>query len=691
MAEDDKGKKKTPFKKDDRKAAGASKKAVDAYDEEELGEEEVGVKGADSGVVGKSSSSSSRKSKGIDSFVRGNAGSKSNAGDERGEGGAGDESGEGADGEPGEFDDDLDDFGGDSSPTDARTYYHRGNAFYEKNDFDKAIENYNMAIVLNPNFSEAYFNRGLCYYNKKEFEKSISDYNRSAELDPRNAVIFNNRGDAFYRKQDFEKAIVDYDKAVSLNPRYLKAYYNRGLAYACQQDYERAVEDFNKVIELNPNFAEAYHIRGLAFDYMGNYEKAVADYDKAIELNPNFTEAINHRELAKGKWERGEVPTDAGGAAGGGAMGATTGGPEGGGTVNVKKLLQHPTMTFVEVAGMEKTKEEIRDAIVYPLRDPELARKYGKFGGGGIMLYGPPGCGKTFIVKGAAGEAKSAFINAKISDVMDMYVGNTEKNLHAIFEGGRKNSPCIVFFDEVEALGGRRDQMGQQPYQKMAVNQLLYEMDGVEARNENMLILAATNAPWDVDPALRRSGRFSKLIFIPEPDIRSRLQIFKFHSKNRPLAGNIDWVRLGFATMGYSSSDIKIISEEAATIPWKEAYLAQEQGKSIKQRDIQMRDYLKVIRKRRSSLGPWYESAKKEIGQQEEKTVVDGKEHIKITDSKMGVGEKEQFKELLNLIKKNNKWYWKMWKWVVRRFALYVMAFVPAPISSAIFKIVYKV
>ncbi len=627
-----------------------------------------------------------KESKYEDEAVGGGAG----AGFEAGEGEAGLGEGEAGGGFGDEGQEDYDDFGGgDSSPTDARTYYHRGNAYYEKNDFDKAIENYNMAIVLNPNFSEAYFNRGLCYYNKKEFEKSISDYNRAAELDPRNAVIFNNRGDAFYRKQDFEKAIVDYDKAVSLNPRYLKAYYNRGLAYACQQDYERAVEDFNKVIELNPNFAEAYHIRGLAFDYMGNYEKAVADYDKAIELNPNFTEAINHRELAKAKWERGEVPAEGGGGAGG-PMGATTGGPEGGGTVNVKKLLQHPTGTFNDVAGMEKTKEEIRDAIVYPLKDPELARKYGKFGGGGIMLYGPPGCGKTFIVKGAAGEAQCAFINAKISDVMDMYVGNTEKNLHAIFEGGRKNSPCIVFFDEVEALGGRRDQMGQQPYQKMAVNQLLYEMDGVEARNENVLILAATNAPWDVDPALRRSGRFSKLIFIPEPDMRSRLQIFKYHSKNRPMSKNIDWARLGLATMGYSSSDIKTISDEAASIPWKEAFVAQQAGKQVKQRDVQMRDYIKTIRKRKSSLGPWYESAKKEIGQQEEKTVVDGKEHIKITDSKMGAGEKEQFRELLDLIKKNNKWYWKMWKWTVRKFALYAMMFAPAFLSNLVFKIFYR-
>ncbi|MCX6778017.1 MAG: tetratricopeptide repeat protein [Candidatus Micrarchaeota archaeon] len=292
---------------------------------------------------------------------------------------------------------DYDDSGGEeeSSPTDSRTYYHRGNDYYEKNDFDKAIENYNMAIVLNPNFAEAYFNRGLCYYNKKNYDRAIKDYDKSAELDPRNPIIYNNRGDAYYRKQDFEHAIADYDKALSLNDKYLKAFYNRGLAYACQQDYERAVEDFNKVIELNPEFSEAYHIRGLAFDYMQDYPKAIADYEKAVKLNPQFQEAINHLELAKQK---------ASGAVSVGPDGAVTTTEGGGQTINAVKLLQKPNMNFKDVAGLEKLKEVINDSIVYPLLQPDLARKYGKLGGGGVMFYGPPGCGKTFIVKAAAGE-----------------------------------------------------------------------------------------------------------------------------------------------------------------------------------------------------------------------------------------------------------------------------------------------
>ena len=543
------------------------------------------------------------------------------------------------------------------SPTDARTYYHRGNTSYEKGDYDRAIEAYNTAIILNPTFSEAYFNRGLCHYNLKNFDKAIADYSKSAELDPKNPVIYNNRGDAHYRKQDFNTAIEDYERALTLNPKYLKAFYNRGLAYACLQDYEKAVEDFTEVIKLNPNFSEAYHIRGLAYDYLNQLDKAIADYDKAIELNPDFTEAINHRDIAKGK--------QAGGG-GGGTM-AVGGDAQQNQGINAVKLLTKPSMKFTEVAGMKKMKEEINESIVYPLLKPELARRYGKLAGGGILLYGPPGCGKTFIMKAAAGECNSSFINAKISDIVDMYVGNTEKNLHNVFETGRKNPPCIVFFDEVEGLGGRREEMTQSTqYLKLAVNQMLFEMDGVESNNENVLVVGATNAPWDVDPALRRSGRFGKTIFIPEPDYTSRVDILRMHVKRVPAAGGIAFRRLALATIGYASADLKAIVEEAAAIPWREAF------NSGKQRAVTTDDFIKAIKKKKSSLPPWYEQAKKQIGQQEEKTVVDGKEHIKISDSKLATAEKDAFKDLLDVIKRRNEIWYKAYVWIVRHSVLYL-------------------
>jgi len=546
------------------------------------------------------------------------------------------------------------------SPTDARTYYHRGNTLYEKGDYEKAIEAYNTAIILNPTFSEAYFNRGLCHYNLKNFDKGIADYAKSAELDPKNPVIYNNRGDAYYRKQQFNEAIEDYERALQLNPKYLKAFYNRGLAYACLQDYEKAVEDFTEVIKLNSSFSEAYHIRGLAYDYLNQLDKAIADYDKAIELNPQFTEAINHRDIAKGKL--------AGGGGGSGTQATGAGDPNAQNQgINAAKLLTKPTMKFDSVAGMKKMKEEINESIVYPLLKPDLAKKYGKLAGGGIMLYGPPGCGKTFIMKAAAGECQSNFINAKISDIVDMYVGNTEKNLHNIFETARKNAPCIVFFDEVEAMAGRREDMGQSnAHMKMAVNQLLFEMDGVESNNDNVLVVGATNAPWDVDPALRRSGRFGKAVIIPEPDLNSRADILRLHVKKVPAASRICFFRLALATVGYASADLKAVVEEAAAIPWRTAF------KTGHQRSVTTEDFITAIKKKKSTLPPWYAQAKKQIGSQEEKTVVDGKEHIKVTESKLASAEKEAFKELLDIIKRRNEIWYKAYVWVVRLIGLYV-------------------
>ena len=283
------------------------------------------------------------------------------------------------------------------------------------------------------------------------------------------------------------------------------------------------------------------------------------------------------------------------------------------------------------------------------------------------MLYGPPGCGKTFVMKAAAGECNSSFINAKISDILDMYVGNTEKNLHSIFETARKNNPCIVFFDEMEALGGRREDMNQSTqYMKVAVNQMLFEMDGIESNNQNVLVVGATNAPWDVDPALRRSGRFGKAIFIPEPDYRSRVDILKMHIKRVPAASAIAFRRIALATIGYASADLKSIVEEAAAIPWRDAF------KNGKQRTVTTEDFLTALKKKKSSLPPWYEQAKKQIGTQEEKTMVDGKEHVKITESKLAGAEKEAFKDLLDIIKKRNEIWYKAYVWIVRNAALYL-------------------
>ncbi len=521
---------------------------------------------------------------------------------------------------------------------DAQQYYEMGTDYLRRKEYDKAVEKFSTAIILNRVMSEAYFGRALAYYHLKEYDNALKDYTKALELDPKNPVIYNNRGDVYYKKGDLKAAIRDYDKAILYNPNYMKAYYNRGLCYASLEQYDKAIEDFTKTIELEPDFAEAYYLRGLAYEYSNMFDEAIADFQKALELDPLFEEARQHLETAKAKKEGGDT--------------SGSGGQQGSGDVRV---IKDTGLTFKDLAGMEKLKEELRQAIIYPMENPELAREYGVLGGGGILMYGPPGCGKTYFVKAAAGEAKVAFINVKLSDILDMYVGNTEKNLHKVFEVARKNAPAILFFDEVDAIGGRRDAGGGEAGQALrsAINQFLIEMDGIEANNENVLVIAATNAPWDVDPALRRSGRFSRNIFVPPPDFKSRLEILKIHSRNKPIARNIAWHRLAMLTVGYSSADIKALVDKAATYPWIEA------KKTGRKRKIKTGDYVRASDEIKSSLGPWYAQAKKKLGKKKEVMYIDGKKHEKEIESDMDPEEREQFKQLIDIVEKNNKWYVK--------------------------------
>jgi ATP-dependent 26S proteasome regulatory subunit len=227
-------------------------------------------------------------------------------------------------------------------------------------------------------------------------------------------------------------------------------------------------------------------------------------------------------------------------------------------------------ITFADVGGLDPVKEDVRMKVVLPYRRPDLFAAYGKKAGGGLLLYGPPGCGKTLLARATAGECDAAFLNVEIDQILDMWFGESERKLAAVFEEARRRAPAVLFFDEVEAIGGSRQQMRGRPGQTL-VNQLLAELDGVAGRNERLLVMAATNAPWFVDPALRRPGRFDRVIFVPPPDRAARLEILRLHLRSRPVEPSFDLAALTEKTTEFSGADLLDLVERAVETPLREA------------------------------------------------------------------------------------------------------------------------
>ena len=230
-------------------------------------------------------------------------------------------------------------------------------------------------------------------------------------------------------------------------------------------------------------------------------------------------------------------------------------------------------LSFADVAGMEAVQDSLRMKMMEPLRHPDLFAAFGKRAGGAILLYGPPGCGKTHLARAAAGELGASFIPVGIADVLDMYLGRSEQNLHAVFEKARRQRPAVLFFDEVDALASRRSDFRQAAGRQL-VNQFLDELDGVDDKaNDGVLVLAATNAPWFIDGAFRRHGRAGEMVFVPPPDAAARQGILSILCRGKPQAG-IDFAEVAKATAGYSGADLQGLVDRAVEAKLEESMQA---------------------------------------------------------------------------------------------------------------------
>ena len=277
-------------------------------------------------------------------------------------------------------------------------------------------------------------------------------------------------------------------------------------------------------------------------------------------------------------------------------------------------LAERPSIRFADIAGLETVKEDIKEAIVYPFKYPAEYRYFGVKPGGGILLYGPPGCGKTMLAAAAAAECDAAFISLRVSDIKDKYVGESEKNIKEVFTVARSYERAILFFDEIDSLAGERS-ASREGHERSLVSELLAQMDGLEAKGteRKYLVLAATNRPWDVDIALRRPGRFDATVFVPHPDLEARRKILELSLKRKPLSPSVRLDQIARMTEGFASVEIAAVCQMAAKIPLRERL---REGKP--RRQLTMTDFEQVLASQRTMLGPWYVKATKELAKSDQ-------------------------------------------------------------------------
>lgn len=359
-----------------------------------------------------------------------------------------------------------------------------------------------------------------------------------------------------------------------------------------------AVVRTEAVIAQHPEFAAAHLLLARLNAGEGNRTAAQTAYNRALALDHTTRDTTLERQLEGGAPKPDAAPAEAEKVT---AQGWNADDDDSQPSIDEGDV-ERPTLAFSDIGGMEGVKEEIRMKIIHPLKNPQLFKAYGKKIGGGILLYGPPGCGKTLLSRATAGEIKASFLSIGIHQILDLYLGNSEKNLHQLFELARTHTPAVLFFDEVDALAADRNDLKRSAGRTL-INQFLAEMDGNVGDNDGLLILGATNAPWHLDPAFRRPGRFDRILFVPPPDEIARRSIIEVMAKDKPIHA-LDTATVAKKTKEFSGADLKAVFDIAIE---RSLARAMQEGAVI---PLGTEDLLKAARAVKPSTRAWFESAK---------------------------------------------------------------------------------
>ncbi|MBL8019305.1 MAG: AAA family ATPase [Leptospirales bacterium] len=416
----------------------------------------------------------------------------------------------------------------------------------------------------------------------------IDALRRAAQQSPDNVPLLLLLAEACINASNANEARETFERALAIDGNLPEAMLGIARAILLLEKRSEAIVRSEVIVERFPGFAPARLFLAQLLHAEGREAEARKKYEEALVLDSGLRDPDLEEEIVNKKSEPTKLTADSRPAQ------ETSAAADG--------TFEEPTLTFQGVGGMDSVKEEIRMKILYPMKNPELFRAYGKKPGGGVLLYGPPGCGKTMLSRATAGEIHARFLSIGIHEILDLYLGNSEKNLHQIFEQARANTPAVLFFDEVDALAADRNDMKRSAGRTL-INQFLAELDGTNGSNEGLLVLGATNAPWHIDPAFRRPGRFDRILFVPPPDETARKSIIALMAEGKP-TNSLDIASIAKKTKDFSGADLKLVFD--VTI---ERCLARAL-KENKMQPITTDELLKSVKAIQPSTKAWFESAR---------------------------------------------------------------------------------